>query len=360
MAASLVALILLLFIAFASGGRTKLDWRAEYDDYSGGICNLMVVTQGYTCEEHRVTTKDGYILSMQRIPTGRTGGGNNSGAKPPVLLQHGLMSDAMTWLSNSPDESLGFILADNGFDVWLASVRGTTYSSGHTSLTPDDPGTLMAFGAFSRNEVSDIVRSAALLSPIAYMGQMPSPLARAAADSFIAEDLYWLGLNEFDPGGGAASKLVAEVCTKINCTDLESVITGPNCCMNASKSNLDHQQPTATKNMVHLAQMIRRGTIAMYDYDDEGENKKHYGQTSPPEYNITSIPNNLPIFLGYGGKDLLSDVNDVQTLIDTLSGHDPDKIVLQYTEEYAHLDFVYGINAKEVVYNPLIAFFNQN
>ena len=45
----------------------------------------------------------------------------------------------------------------------------------------------MAFGAFSRHEVLSMVRSAALLSPIAYMGQMPSPLARAAADIFTAE-----------------------------------------------------------------------------------------------------------------------------------------------------------------------------
>lgn len=49
----------------------------------------------------------------------------------------------------------------------------------------------MAFGAFSRNEVSNMVRSAALLSPIAYMGQMPSPLARAAADVFIAEVIHY-------------------------------------------------------------------------------------------------------------------------------------------------------------------------
>lgn len=49
-----------------------------------------------------------------------------------------LFQDASTWLVNSPDESLGFILADNGYDVWLANVRGTQYSSGHTSLIPND------------------------------------------------------------------------------------------------------------------------------------------------------------------------------------------------------------------------------
>ena len=33
-------------------------------------------------------TQDGYILSMQRIPEGRAGGGGN---KQPVLIQHGVL-----------------------------------------------------------------------------------------------------------------------------------------------------------------------------------------------------------------------------------------------------------------------------
>jgi hypothetical protein len=38
---------------------------------------------------------------------------------------------------NFPDESLAFILADSGFDVWIVSGRGSRYCS-HTSLTPND------------------------------------------------------------------------------------------------------------------------------------------------------------------------------------------------------------------------------
>lgn len=53
----------------------------------------------------------------------------------------------------------------------------------------------MAFGAFSRHEVLSMVRSAALLSPIAFMGQMPSPLARAAADIFLAEVITLLHIS---------------------------------------------------------------------------------------------------------------------------------------------------------------------
>jgi Partial alpha/beta-hydrolase lipase region len=38
----------------------------------------------------KVRTKDGYILSMQRIPEGRNGD-KNGGEKQPVLLQHGIL-----------------------------------------------------------------------------------------------------------------------------------------------------------------------------------------------------------------------------------------------------------------------------
>lgn len=36
----------------------------------------------------QVTTQDGYILNMQRIPVGQSGGSMRN--RPPVLLQHGL------------------------------------------------------------------------------------------------------------------------------------------------------------------------------------------------------------------------------------------------------------------------------
>jgi len=98
----------------------------------------------------------------------------------------------------------------------------------------------------------------------------------------------------------------------------------------------------------------------MYDYGNENDNMDHYGQPTPPVYNMTSIPNDLPLFLGYGGKDYLSDVKDVQVLLDSLKDHDGDKLVVQYTDEYAHADFVFGVNANQIVYDPLIAFFKIN
>lgn len=45
----------------------------------------------------------------------------------------------------------------------------------------------MALAAFSKHQLLNVLRSTALLCPIAYMGQIASPLAKIAADNFLAE-----------------------------------------------------------------------------------------------------------------------------------------------------------------------------
>lgn len=103
--------------------------------------------------------------------------------------------------------------------------------------------------------------------------------------------------------------------------------------------------------------MIRQGTIQMYDYKDAKQNRRRYGQPTPPAYNIANIPKNVPLFLSHGGADTLSDVEDVKHLLTTLKDHDQDKIVVQFINGYAHADFVLASDAKQVVYEPLMAFF---
>uniref|UniRef100_A0A6V7QY89 Lipase n=1 Tax=Ananas comosus var. bracteatus TaxID=296719 RepID=A0A6V7QY89_ANACO len=379
-----------------------------------GPCALMVIPRGYKCEEYEVvTTQDGYILSMQRIPQGRGGGINGSGGdgkrRQPVLLQHGVLMDGITWLLNSPQQSLAFVLADHGFDVWIANTRGTRWSRRHVSLDPSSTaywawswdelvtndlpatfdfvysktgqklhyvghsmGTLTALASFSEGKLVDKLQSAALLSPIAYLTHMTTPIGILCAKAFIGEIITnWLGIAEFNPQGCAnfthlegVTNLLKTLCLdpNVDCYDLMRAFTGNNCCLNASTVELFlkyEPQPTSTKTMVHLAQTFRDGVLTKYDYGRGEANIEYYGQSTPPIYNMSNIPKSLPLFLSYGGQDSLSDVRDVELLLDDLKFHEGDKLTVQFVKDYAHADFVMGVSAKQIVYNAVIAFFDR-
>jgi hypothetical protein len=81
----------------------------------------LVQPDGYPLEQHFVTTEDGYILRIYRIPYGRPGSQGHKPAtdqdaapKPVVLLQHGLLCSCAEFLYQGPGKSLAQILADAG------------------------------------------------------------------------------------------------------------------------------------------------------------------------------------------------------------------------------------------------------
>merc|ERR1719436_1935526 len=91
---------------------------------------------GYEIHQHNVITMDGYNLTMFRMPhkKGETG---PVGGKPVVLLQHALLDSSFAWVLNLPNQSLAYILADQGYDVWLGNNRGNKYSRAHQWLDVD-------------------------------------------------------------------------------------------------------------------------------------------------------------------------------------------------------------------------------
>ena len=63
------------------------------------------MNEGYVAEEHEITTEDGYILMIHRIP-----GGPKSPiahGKPAVILIHGLLAASDIWVLRGSKHDLG-------------------------------------------------------------------------------------------------------------------------------------------------------------------------------------------------------------------------------------------------------------
>ena len=94
---------------------------------------------GYEWEAIKVPTEDGYILTTFHL-TGKKGHDiKKEESYMPVMLMHGLGCDATSWLdpNNRVERPLPMQLFDDGFDVWMASNRGTKYCQEHNEYSVD-------------------------------------------------------------------------------------------------------------------------------------------------------------------------------------------------------------------------------
>lgn len=101
------------------------------------ICELqpeIIHKSGYPVVEYKVTTKDGYILTMYRIPNDNLPAQQK---KDPVFLLHGIACTCSNFVSLGKS-SLAFLLANEGHDVWLGNYRGNEYSQEHVNMTVHD------------------------------------------------------------------------------------------------------------------------------------------------------------------------------------------------------------------------------
>ncbi|KAJ7524947.1 hypothetical protein O6H91_17G028900 [Diphasiastrum complanatum] len=388
-----VAFMVLLMVLASPIARADV-WK-EVTNNTQGICFTFVEPLGsYQCKEFSVPTEDGFLLGVQKVSSTKIA----KAKKDPVFMYHGIMQGGDVWLLNSPSESLAFLLADSGHDVFIGNTRSSNFSYGHKTYSRSDKefwdwtwddlvdhdlpsmlqfvhdqtnetllfvgfsqGTMTAFASFTQSSVVSLVKKAVMLSPIAYLRHVTAPLLEVAAWLFADEILLLAGVYEFSVENEGGRRFTDMVCksAQLKCYDgsLLSLITGPNCCMNTSRMpyyTIYEVQSTSMKNIAQMAQLVRSGGFSRFDYGLFG-NLAHYRSIFPSSYDLSAIPADLPIMLAHGGQDTLADKVDVSDLIASLQG-DPQVILVP---EYAHGDFVLALNATTEVYDKVLNFFNS-
>lgn len=380
---------------------------------------------GYPCEIHRVTTEDGYVLEMHRIPHGRAnepfswesklaGQGDREKRKPvddefiirksnrPVFyLQHGLLSTSADWITNLPNQSAGFLLADSGFDVWLGNSRGNFYSSEHINMSRSDQryweftwdemaardlpamvdkalkisgqpylyymghsqGTEIMFARLSEGDqrFAKKIRKFFALAPVGAVAHIKGLIAFLGRH-FGLWALRWIfGTHDFMPHTWFSTMFAELICGEWRwenplCDNVLFQIGGPET-KQFNQSRLmvymaHTPAGTSTWNIIHWAQMRQSGRVQMFDFGNANANRRHYGQDTPPIYNISRI-RNVPIYMYYSESDWLGDAVDVRgTLLKQIPG---EWIKLaRNLPHFNHFDFIWGLLAPKEIYAEII------
>jgi len=363
----------------------------------------IIKLHGYSCLELKVTTTDGFQLSVFRVekPDIKPNG-------PAVLLQHGLLADAANWISNGKQNSFAFMLVEAGFDVYLANSRGNRYSREHVILKPNEPefwkwswqemakydlpatidivletsnkknlyyighsqGTLTMFTHLSEClNVSDRrkIRVFFALAPIGRLKHIRSNIRHLAPVSPLAEMGQWLlGGAELLPStptgrwvANQMSKVQKSVATISPVVDdkansLFTSVTGfnPSHYFKQYLPVYSTHTPAGTslQNMIHFAQMVQSQKMQKYDFKDEETNKNRYLSVTPPEIELENVT--VPIVAFYGTEDDLSTVEDAEWALDRL----PNVVERVKLDGFDHMDFLWGTRAPTYLYAEIIDF----
>jgi len=347
--------------------------------------------KGYVCEEHLLVTSDDFEIQLFRIPHGVT----TKKGGPPVLLSHGVIDAAGSWVTNLPHQSLSYILADAGYDVWLGNSRGNkftkrihtgAYNASHDwnfsfdqqakhdvpetvdfilektgyqslSIVGHSQGCTQTFAAFYfQKDLAKKINFFFALAPALYFKHNTCTLLSLVSNLRVAELLDTLGVHRFMP---VTKEELEGICLAFASSPKDAdYLLG--LLMGSNPGELNYERfgvmvhnflgMTSVQNMVHWAQMVRHNGFRLYSY--HFGNAIKYGHPDPPRYDISgNYPKEVPIAIWYGGADLMVNPKDAEKIIADLP---VPPVFTKMIPEYSHVDFHLGTTAHEKIYVDLL------
>ncbi|XP_025265045.1 lipase 3-like isoform X2 [Camponotus floridanus] len=349
----------------------------------------MVRKAGYPVESHVVMTEDGYFLTLHRIP-----GGNDS---LPVLLQHGGLCSSADWVVLGKGKAFAYLLADQGYDVWLGNFRGNTYSKAHIFLSPlnstfwnfsfhemgiyDLPamitfitnmrsqplhtyighsmGTTSFFiMASERSKIAQMVQMMVGLAPAVLVNHLQSPLQylfpfkseiKRVMQLFFHDEFFQSDFVRF---------LLKKICLQnISleeiCSNFMFMIWGDDREQfnNTLLPVILNHFPTSVsaKTLLHYVQIAESDKFRKFDYG-RVKNLLIYNSMNPPYYDLSNIT--VPIALSYADNDWFISIEDVKRWYHLLPN-----VVDMYEvpwSKFNHMDFIWGKDASKLVYDRIL------
>lgn len=351
--------------------------------------------------------------------------------KGPVLLMHGgIFGNSADFILTGPTIALGkiekyrflslificeaYLLADDGYDVWMGNMRGSKYSMKHQTLSAftkefwefsfhemgiyDLPAlinyilvivqkpalfyvghnqatTALLVLLSSRPEFNVKVMQAHLMAPIAYM-DFPQPILSFNAKERLQTSAV-LGQYNFGSVINAMNLVRSTYCADRTfrsmtfCATLWSFVFGRNpIALEMDPMSLltvvEQMSPTASLMQAnHYLQLsMNEGGFKSYDFRDADPESN-----SPPPtgYNLANV--NVPLYFYQAAEDLIVSplvcismsfcdtandffVQDVERLKSVLGGKVVDYKIIP---NWNHMDFILSKNARPVLYNNILA-----
>ncbi|XP_036121833.1 gastric triacylglycerol lipase-like [Molossus molossus] len=229
-------------------------------------------------------------------------------------------------------------------------------------LQPSHPlwgGGFIAFSTYPN--LAERIKTFYALAPITTLKHSKSPLKKFFLfPPFLFKIIF--GNKAFYPHNYFDNILANEVCTReklealcSNAIFLHFGFDQKNLNMSRMDVYLSHNpEKTSVQNMLHWSQAVKSDKFQAFDWGNPVQNMRHYHQPTPPDCHLTDI--NVPIAVWEGGNNWVADPHDVDRLLSKF----PKLIYHKRIPSYNHMDFVWGLNAPQEVYNKIVSMIEKD